>query len=131
MRNIKMIVAAAAAVPALALGGGIAYASTGGGISPGTAPAATVTTVQTHAPATGQARPDSGQPGHYRMNCDNRDHSGQQAGHQARTGTQLTSTQRAGYQGNRGTRQRGGQQWNGSWGNGSGYHRSGSCGWGC
>ena len=137
MRNIRMIIAAAAAVPALALGGGIAYASSSGGTSPGTAPAATVAavTVQTHAPAPGQARCNSGQPGHYQINCDDRGHSGQQVRQPARpaprTGTQLTSTQRAGHQGNQGTGQHGGQQGNGSGGNGSGYHRSGSCGWGC
>ena len=115
MRNIRMIIAAAAAVPALALGGGIAYASTGGGTSPGTPAPATITAVQTRTQPASQARYDYGQPGRYRINCDDRDHSGQQPGHQARTGTQLTSTQRDGHQGNQGTGQYRGQQPNGSW----------------
>lgn len=129
MRNIKMIVAAAAAVPALALGGGIAYASTGGGTSPGTPAPATVTAVHTGTQPASQARHDNGQPGHYQINCDDRDHSRQQAS-QARTGTQLTSTQRAG-QGNRDTRQHRNGWGDGNWGNGSGNHHGGSCGWGC
>ena len=112
MRNLRMIIAAAAAVPALALGGGIAYASTGGATSPGTAPAATVTAVQTRTQPASPARYDYGQPGHYRINCDDRGRSGQQPGHQARTGTQLTSTQRAGHQGHQGTGQYLGQQRN-------------------
>ena len=130
MRTIKSIVAAAAAVPVLALGGGIAYASTSGGTSPGTPAPATVTAVHTRTQPASQARHDNGQPGHYRIYCGNRDHSRQQPGRQARTGTQLTSTQRAGHQGNQGTGQHRGQQRD-SWGNGSWYHRGGSCGWGC
>lgn len=126
MRNIKSIVAVAAAVPVLAPGGGIAYASTGGGTSPGTPAPATVTAVHTYAQPASQARHHNGQPGHDRINCDDRDHSRQQA----RTGTQLTSTQCAGHQDNHGTGQHRDQQSTG-WGTGSGYHRDGSCGWGC
>ena len=50
MRTSKTIFAAIAAAPLLALGGGLAYASTGGGIPP--APAVTTaTTARTAAPA--------------------------------------------------------------------------------
>lgn len=145
MRNIKTIFAAAATVPVLALGGGLAYATTSSGNpAPAPAPAVTATITATHPhtqPATRAHRNDC-QPARGQMNCGDRNHSQQQARTTVRTaGTRtVTGTQRAGYPANQGAGQHGqqrncghgnGYQHNGYQGNGSGYHRSGNCGWGC
>ena len=141
MRNIKTIFAAAATVPVMALGGGLAYASTSGSPAPAPAPAVTATITATHPhtqPAT-QPRNDC-QPTRGQMNCGDRNHSQQQARTTVRTTGTVTGTQRAGHPANQGTGQHGQQrncghgnsyQHSGYQGNGSGYYRSGNCGWGC
>ena len=125
MRTKKAIITTALAVPMLALGGGIAYATTTAGSPPPATRTAVTTTVQPTHPA-GQANRN----GHrYDHRCDWRGHGYQQpATTRQATGQQATrhSGQLHGDQGqnHRGYQGNGGQYRSGSqWGS-----RSGCCG---
>ncbi len=122
MRTKKAIITSALAVPLLALGGGIAYASTISGSPPPTTRPAVTTTVQTHQPATGQMT--TNRNGHRcDGHCDWRGHGYQQPTTQ-RQATRQQATNPSGYRHDNGNHM-------GNWGyQGNGQYRSNSQ-WGC
>ena len=139
MRNKKAIFAGALMVPALALTGGLAYAST----TPGSPPAVTRTAV-TSTVQPGTQHP-AGQVAHYRCDWQRGDHRCDWRGHSyQRQATQHPVTQHRGNRNHHGYQGRSGHRYQGNWGHqggyssqgGSGYrggysgnHRGDGCGW--
>jgi hypothetical protein len=122
MRNKKAIFAGALMVPALALTGGVAYASTTGSHPTPARPA--VTTVQAH------SQHPTGQPRHDR--CDGRygDHRYDRCDHgYQRPATQRPATQRQATQRPHGDRDHGGYQGSRGYQGGGGDHRGDGCDW--
>ena len=133
MRNTKAVIAGALIAPALALTGGMAYASTSAGSTPATPRPAVTTTVQAHTQhTTTQPRHDSYcGPRYGDQRCDQWRHATQRQAtrHHAtqRQATRHHAYQHRGYRGSYGYQHRGGYGHQGNWGyRGSGQHGGGS-----